>query len=81
VLFGDAIEHDFLPGPHFQPVTAVGSLQEEDVITRKPEDPLDWGGNVLVQAVRKFNDDYRAAPRRAHQATSDNATTFAPKLP
>jgi hypothetical protein len=80
-LLGDAVEHDFLTRPHFQPVAAVCSLEEEDVIAREPQYAFDRSGHVFVQAVGKFNDYYGAAAWRSHEATGDNATTLAPKLP
>jgi hypothetical protein len=80
-LLRDAVEHDFLTRPNFQPVAAVGSLEEEDVVARQPQYALDRSGHVFVQAVGKFNDYYGAAAWRSHEATGDNATTLAPKLP
>jgi hypothetical protein len=80
-LLRDAVEDHFLTRAHFQPVAAVGGLQEEDVVTGKSQDALDWGGNVLVKPVRKLDHDNGPVARRPHEATCDNATTFAPKFP
>lgn len=76
-----AVQHHFLPGPHFQPITAVGGLQEEHIVTRQAQDALHWRRDVLVEAVWKLDHDDRPVTRCSDEPSRDDATTFAPEFP
>lgn len=80
-LLGDAVQHHFLAGTHFEAIAAVCRLQEKDVVPGESQHALDRRCHVFVKTVWKFDDYYGAASWRAHEATCDDATTFAPKLP
>jgi hypothetical protein len=80
-LLGDAVEHHFLTGAHFEAVAAVGGLDEEHIVARQPQDALHRRRYILVQAVWKLDDDYGATPRRSHQTPGDDATALTAKFP